>query len=340
MSKVTLRTIGQRLDISAMTVSKALRGSSDISETTRERVLAEARRLNYVPNLLARNLTRKRTKTVGFLFPDLRFDFAHRIVTGAKSVLGVHGYTCVIGLTSWNAEDERQELEMMLGQQVDAIICQPLTGSEEVYRSFARYGAKLIFVGNRLNVDGASWIAMDGEYAATTITNYLLGLGHRRIAIIVPDSVDRAAALRPRLEAYSKCLRSHGVGVDESLIIRHPTGHTASIIEGAARLMSLPSPPTAILGITDVIAFYVIEYLLKAGYRVPADVSVAGIDGCEVSRLEAVSLTTVVSEFEYMGRLAGEAALGSIDGTGKNSDRQLVRGTLQVGKTAGPLIER
>ena len=130
MPRTTQKTIAERLSLSTMAVSKAIRGHPDISPDTRKRVLEEARRLNYVPNLLARNLLRKQTKAVGFLFPDITHDFAARIVNGSKTVLADRDYWPLIGLTSWSRKQEEQEVRLMLGHLAEAIICQPLPGSE------------------------------------------------------------------------------------------------------------------------------------------------------------------------------------------------------------------
>lgn len=333
MAKVTLKTIGDRLNLSTMTVSKALRGGMDISEETRQRVLNEAKELKYVPNMLARNLLRQRTKIIGFLFPEIRFYVAHSVVSGAAEILEPQDFMSIIGLSTWSHAQERKELDMMLGQQVEGVICTPLAGNEAAYKKFLDYGGRLVFVGNCLDLPGTSWVALDGESAARQVGEHLLSLGHRRIGMVVPDTVEQAPALRPRFNVFRQLLAEQGIPLHDDLIGWHQTGSTDAITSAVDRLLEVNPRPTAIFCISDAIAYYVMHRLGQRGIRIPDDIAVAGVDGSEFSKLDMISLTTVAYDMNQLGRTAARCLLEQIEHDDTSSQREMLKGTLRVGRS-------
>ena len=311
-----------------MTVSKALRGNREISAEMRQRVLHEARRQRYVPNLLARDLSRQRTKIVGCLFPDLRHGEVHAVVSGIKSVLDPAGYLVMIGVTCWNRDQESREIETMLGRQVDGVICGPQAGNEVAYRELAKYGLPLVFVGNCLDIEEASWIGLDGRDAIMKLMKHLFLLGHRRIALVMPEDVEEFASEKPRVDGYREALRTHGLPFCQELLGYCPPGQEDGFAEKAEELMKLPVPPTAIIGISDAVAYVVMGQLMSLGYRIPEDVAVAGIGDFQMSASEMISLTTVTERSYEVGRLAAKRFLKSLESKAVNPLRQALRGNL------------
>lgn len=329
-AKITQKEIGRRLNLSVMTVSKALRGHPDISEGTRQQVLDEARRHHYVPNLLAKSLTRSRTKVIGFLFPDITFDFAHSIVCGAKSVLGGEDYLTIIGLTSWNVDEESREVDMMLGRQVDGIICQPVNRkSEETYRRVVECGIPLVFVGNGLKIPDANWVALDGYDAARCMMTHLFEQGHRRIAFVSPDVLNEDASLASRFEGYKDALTSQGLTIVPECIGLGRVGEASSIAEVTDRLMAWPDRPTAILTAVDAVGYQVMDRLIERGHRVPHDVAVAAMGGLSFSAYRMISLSTIDEGTSHIGELAARVMLDRLNDRPVSAE-MLVKGSLVV----------
>ncbi len=330
MARATQKSISDALNVSVMTVSKALRGAPDISEEMRKRVLAEARRHKYVPNLLARDLLNQRTKAIGFIFPDITYGYAQNIVDGAKSVLREKEYRTLIGLTSWSPKEEQQEVDLMLGRQVEGMICQPIPGSKETFQRIVDYGIPLVFVGDCLDIPQASWVGLDGKDACQKVMAHLYSLGHRRIGFIAPYSVEQSASLRPRLSAYKSFLCLHGIDVDPELICLSKLGSGKDIAPLTDKLMSVKNPPTAIVGISDAIAYLIMDRLMKKGYRIPEDVAVVGMGGISVSAYEMIALTTVEENTYQIGRCAAEILLQQLANKSVTPVRKLLRGSLII----------
>lgn len=328
---VTLRDIAERAKVTEQAVSRALRGHSNISLPTIRKVRKIANDLGYRPNLAARNLRSRGAKTVGFVFPDITFSYAQDIVEGARGVFEKFDYMGLVGLASWNAEREAKEVELLLGYQVQALICQPMVDSHAVYEKVVKTGTPIIFVANGLNVPGTGWVGLDGYDAGTKMMEHLLALGHRRIAFIGPDSTDKSLALRPILLAYNDALRQAGIPLDETLRFHSELGSGQSVRDIADQLLAIPSPPTAIFAVSDAIAYEVMGRLMQRGVRIPDEMSIAGIGGAAPSAMEMISLTTVMEDARQIGTMAAQSVLDLL----QDPDRPPARTQIQC-----PLIHR
>jgi LacI family transcriptional regulator len=131
---VTMKDIARDLGVSVVTVSKAMRGHSDISEETRQRVLKRARELNYYPNLAARALVTGKTYALGLVVPDLVHPFFAEVAQGLSSVLRHKNYSLLISSSEEDPRLERQELERLLSRGVDAIIIASTQSTVESFR--------------------------------------------------------------------------------------------------------------------------------------------------------------------------------------------------------------
>ena len=118
-----MKDIARDLGLSTVTISKVLRGHSDIGEETRKRVLKRMQELNYQPNLAARALITGRTWTVGLIVPDLLHPFFAQIAKAISAQIRGHGYGLIITSSEEDAELEQQEIEQLLARRVDVILC-------------------------------------------------------------------------------------------------------------------------------------------------------------------------------------------------------------------------
>ena len=333
---MTQKEIADKLNVSVMTVSKALRGHSDISTETTRKVLEIAERHAYVPNLLAKELLKRKSDVVGFIFPDITFDYAQRIMDGAKSVLKDHGYRTLIGLTSWSMEEEESEVDIMLQRKMDGIVCQPISDKSEHFKKVVANNRPLVFVGNRLEgCPGASWVGIDGVDATNKMLSHLFDLGHRRVAFVAPDNIESSRSMQPRLEAYRSFHATHGIPFDESLISLSNLGESTNIHTIVEEMLKLESPPTAILCASDVIAYGVMDSLMNMGMRIPEDVSVAGLYGLSMSGYEMISLTTIELDAKKIGRLAAEIIVRQIQNGKCSESVKLLKGKLVKRKSTG-----
>jgi len=124
-----MKDIAEDLGVSLMTVSKALRSHSDISEETRKRVLKRAQELDYRPNWIARSLVTRRTYMAGLVIPDLMHSFFAEVAKGVARRLEPHGYQIVISNTDESIEAEQRQIEMLVTRNVDGLIVATAQGA-------------------------------------------------------------------------------------------------------------------------------------------------------------------------------------------------------------------
>src|SRR5207248_6238575 len=144
--QTTMKRIASELGVSVTTISKVLNNHGDISEATRDRVLAKIEELGYQRNAVARSLTLRRTHTIGIVIPDLMHSFFVEIIQGIEPVASVRGFGLLLCSSGEDPKKERAELEMLRGRQVDGVVLASTHGSgnTEMLQQLARQGTAIV----------------------------------------------------------------------------------------------------------------------------------------------------------------------------------------------------
>ena len=225
--KETLVTISKRTGFAISTVSRVLNGQAEkyrISRKTVELILAEARRCDYTPSLLAKGLRMKRTNTLGLLIPQVSnpyfADIASAIIREARS----HGYTVMVVDTMENEENEQEGIRTMLSRRVDGIVAVPCGRTPDHLEKVNR-SVPVMLVDRSFERTSLPYVCTDNYRGGVEATRILLQRGHRRIACIqgVPHSMPN----RRRVQGYLDALRQ--AGLQEEAII---TGDAFSLENG------------------------------------------------------------------------------------------------------------
>lgn len=324
-SKVTSSTIAHLLGVSQATVSYVLSGQARkrrISEETTERVLEAARRLNYVPNRVARSLRLQRTAIIGVLFGDLKSDWPDRVMFGLRSVLAAKEYTPLFAAHHFNPEWEQHDLENLLQRNFEAILCVPMASSIETYRRILQHGVPLVFLGDTLeNMPEASFVAWDVEAAVRYEIGLLIKDGRRRIALVGGDAERKMH--RARRTAFIDAIREAGLPLKDEWIAWVPGGGD---IEGAVEGMFKDGAetPDAIFNAFDATVPRCQATLERLGVSDDA-VAVSGMDGWAVPRGIDDNPLRLRAPAEEIGRAAAQIAMELIEDPGKAPLSRLVK---------------
>jgi LacI family transcriptional regulator len=310
--RATIRDVAARAGVSHQTVSRVINESTNVSASTRERVLAAIEELNYVPNSIARGFSRNRTHSLGVVTDDISdFVFGH-IIAGAEAEARRRGYFLIIGSVERDA-DESSYLRIMLERRVEGFILVrpsvPFIG--EHLEAVQRAGVPFVLVGTS-RVPGVAVVESDNHRGGYQATRHLLELGHRRIATVVgpagwPPAIER-------LEGYREALGEFGVSPDAGL---EESAYDWGIEAGqaaTARLLARQRKFTALFAHCDLIALGAIACLREAGLRVPDDVSVVGFDDVPVAAVVDPPLTTVHQPVQEKGAFAAGLLLAHLTG--------------------------
>jgi len=323
--KVTIATIASETGLARSTVGFILNGQTRdrrIAAKTSRRVLAAARRLQYVPNDVARSLRRRRTGVIGVIFAHLREHWAERAVLGMRSVLDPADYVPFITTHQSDRHWQQREIQTLLGRQVEAIICMPLAEDLDAYRMVMERGVPLVFLGDYLNeMPQVSFAAWETGSAARAALRHLLGLGRRRIAYIGWD--DPRPMRQAPFAAYREALREARLEFREDWVVR--LGHGNLPTRRVAGMFTRKGPrPDAVMARTDAYGVAALSVLEKRGIRVPGDVAIIGMDDLPGSDFPGVGLSTMVFPAEEVGRKAAQIALELIQTPAKAPIRRLI----------------
>ena len=332
----TIKDVARLAGVSPATASQALNGRPRVNSGTRQRVVDAATKLRYAPNLHGRRLARRRAESIAVVqgrnMATVFSDSFYRVVLGgvAETTQG-RGYSLVI-TPALRAGVTRGDLLRMLGHgAVDGAL---VVGVLEEDWLFALRDRRVPIVLVDTYMPGAELPAVVPDYrdGARLATEHLLGLGHRRVALL------GAAVTYPfgweTHEGYSEALAAGGVGYDPALVRRGEIGVQAATA-ATASLLGMPEPPSAVFAVTDAMAIGALRAARERGHRVPGDLAVVGMDDIEVSAYTEPPLTTVRVAKEEMGRLAAERLIALIEGEHPTPTVRSVTGELIIRESCG-----
>lgn len=318
-----MRRIAGELGVSVMTVSKVLNNHGDISEATRNRVLAKIEELGYQRNAVARSLTLRRSHTIGIVIPDLMHSFFVEIIGGIEPVASVRGYGLLLCCSGEDPVKERAELEMLRSRQVDGIVLASAPGSEndDLLRGLTGLGTGLVMIDrdDHPKVD-CHRVLTDDERVGVLATSHLVDLGRKAIAHI--GGLDIAHAKR-REQGWRDTLKARGITPPADWYVQ--AGFMDSDgYRGMKRLLSVRPPIDAVFAVNDPTAIGAMKAIWEAGLRVPDDIAVVGVGDIAMSDLFRVPLTTVGWSRKDQGLHAAELLLNGLDNEEKVAPRRII----------------
>jgi DNA-binding LacI/PurR family transcriptional regulator len=330
MVRPTLEDVASCAGVSRALVSLALRGSTRVSAESRRRVRAAAADLGYRPNVMARNLASRRSRTIGLLLNDLHNPWFAEVSEGTEHVAAENGYRVLISSGRGRRKSEEDALESFLELRADGIVLAgPRVGASSVEK--AARELPIVVVGRTMRTPRVDTVVNDDRLGANLVVRHLVELGHRAIAHI--DGGGGAGA-RPRRRGYEESMRALGLAAE--IRVLHGDFTDVAGVEAAQRLLDSGDMPTAVFAGNDLSAAGVLDRLEDAGLRIPEDVSLVGYDNTFLAALHHMSLTTVDQPREAMGRLAMTALLERIEGGRAEPVRHVVPPSLVVRRTSGP----
>jgi LacI family transcriptional regulator len=313
--------------VSVATVSRALNGKGPVRAGTREQVLAAVARLGYVPHSAARSLSTRRTMSIGVLLPDMHGEFFSELVRGIDLAARRAGYHVLVSGSHSDPAETAALLQTLHGRVDGLILMTPGLGGDWLHDALPRRLPVVL-----LNDDGATGrhdsLRIDNRLGARLAVDYLIGLGHRRIAFIAGPAGNSDAA--ERLHGYRQALAEVGIASEAALELAGDFGEESGLRAGAA-IVGLAAPPTAVFAANDAMAIGCLAAMREHGLRVPADVSLVGFDDIPIARYVTPPLTSVRVPIAELGTRAMERLLSAVDGKAAHERRQeLVPTTLVV----------
>ncbi len=313
---VRIRDVAKKLNLSITTVSRALDGYDDVAERTRQLVIRAAQEMGYTPNRAARQLRRKHAETIGYIMPSPKPVFSDAFLSEFVSGLGdeaaLHNYDMLIAVAKPDSSEERAAYQRWVQSgKVDGLVLNRIRLND--WRVQYLTEQKIPFVCLERSMDPFEFfgVEMDSYSAFLDLTNYLVGLGHRRIAYI-GGGVDLKIE-HDRSAGYLAGLTAAGIPISPELIVQGDLTAEGGY-RAADQLLTLVNAPTAIMCINDPTAIGAIHAAHDLGLYVGNDVAISGFDGVADAAHMLPPLTTVEQTVYSVARLLAKILFAQLVG--------------------------
>ena len=312
---ITIKDIARALNLSVSTVSKALRGSHEISEVTKKQVMAYAREHNYKPNPIAQSLKRGRSKSIGIIVCNIDNNFFSQAINGIESVARQKDYNVIITQSQESYEREVANSEHLSSRSVDGLIISLSAETKKVDHliKLNQKGLPMVFF-DRVTDEIATHKVIANNYkGAYEATRHLLQQGFRRIAQIT--SSNSLSITFERLEGYKKALEDAGLKPDSKYIkfVQHGGMIPEETRQALTELLQLKNRPDAIFTASDRLSTTTLSLLRKMEIAVPQEVALVGFTNSISADIFHPSLTSVVQPALEMGQQATELLIQLIE---------------------------
>ncbi len=322
---VRLKDIARDLNLSKMTISKVLRGQTDVSADTKARVLQRAKELNYRPNTTARTLRTGQTFMIGMVVPAIGETYLAEIAEGIDQVIQPAGYGLMVCPSQQDPKNEQRVVELMLSRQVDAILVAPM---EENAPFFERLGKNqtvpLILLNRRLSVTGENFVGINEQEVGRVACEHLLATGCKRIGYLRGP---RTPVGDNRYLGYREALTNAGHSFHQELVIDAMGSDCPDYkrgFEGMLKLLTVRGRPDGVMAYSDFMAVGAIDAALSRNVKIPEGMAFVGCGNDATVCEMRVPLSSVDMPGEEVGQRAARMALRLIANPGKTENRKIL----------------
>ena len=305
-SVATIKEVAALAEVSQMTVSRVLNDQSAVRESTRKKVQAAIRQLNYRPNVMARKVAGRSGMFIGLIYRNPSYGYLSEFLLGALNTCRELGHYLLVEepfLDHDMVDLEKLEKRFLDTSIQSLIVVPPLSEDPKLIDILKRSGISFVCVSPKPEDFGNPSVGMDDRSAAREMTEYLMSVGHERIAVITGPIDHKGSDLR--FEGFVNARTAAGQPIDEKLVTRGDFTYLSGM-ESAAKLIAMENPPTAIFASNDDMAAGAIAAAHRAGLRVPEDISIAGFDDTQNASSIWPPLTTIRQPIREMARTAIE----------------------------------
>ena len=336
MKKVTLKDIAEVVGVSPSTVSRALANLPGVSEELRQKIKDIAKEMGYIPDMAAKGLKTRQTKTVGIIIPDITNPFFTAFLKGVDSVFFSRGYKFIIGNTDETPEREKVYIEWFLSHGVDGIISAPSEYRnkelKKIYRNVVKLDVPLIFFDRVITPmeNSVDIVKIDNEAAVKECLEYLKDMGHKEIGILLGKkgmfTMDR------REKAFIENIKKLKLKTKSDWILKDlfPEWEAYEIIK---TFLKRRKKPTAVILANQSLAITFLKVASDLKIRIPDDISVITFDDAIENEFYNPPITAIRQPAENMGKISATVLLGRIEGDRSKPSKILLKTELIIRKS-------
>ena len=339
MSRVTIKDIARKLNVSATTVSNALNDKPGVGKSARKEIQDLARAMGYQPNYFAKGLVSRQSYAIGLVITNITDPFYPELALGVQEKAEESGYSTMLFNTNHNQESQETIIRMLGAKGVDGIILSTVHHDDPAIDLLDEMEMPYVLVNRMIlnprkagHIDSVTLDNYTGSHQAAT---HLCRLGHTRIAVIAGD-MDASTAIT-RTSGAMAAFKEWGISIPDNWFV--DCGYTKDrAFTAAQKILTCSAPrPTAILAQDDNMALGVREAAYAAGLRIPEDLALVGFNDISFASLIGIELTTIRQDQHHMGMTCAEILIKKLQDPKRRElcNNVLIQTELVIRKSCG-----
>ncbi len=311
MNHITQKDIADRLNVTRITVSKALRDHPDISDEMKKKVHKAVKEMGYTPNLVAKQLTTRKTLTLGIVVPDLENSFFSYVIDSIIDGAAERNYHVMLTVSRENEATERRNIENLIGMRVDGLLVNvsQSTSDPEIFEYIRKFNTPLVFFDRAIERLGFTTVVFNDKQGTIDAIDEVVWAGYTRIAHFAGYASLNIG--RERCEGYKTALIQNGLPIKNEWIIEG--GY--ELEDGYKAFMKLYETgvlPEIILAVNDRVALGAYKAIRNLGLDIPSDVGIIGYGFSETAQFFSPSLAIINQDPRKMGHIAVNTLIDEI----------------------------
>lgn len=307
INKPTMRDVAKQANVSVATVSRVINGLGGYSKDTEELVKKVIKEMNFEANAIARSLSVKSSKIIGVLLPETDTGVFVEVLRGIEKTARENGYSVIICNTGKEGMRTLEYLKVLLANQVAGIIYGSSPLFDKCFELMESSHVPCVLALTLTYKYQIPYVKVDDKLGVYDATNYLIQMGHKKIAFISGSYNDPIAGV-PRIEGYISALSDNGIALNENIIKYGDFGYESGRL-CMEQLLAGDDKFTAVFAASDDMAVGAMNVLHSRGIMIPEDISVMGYDNTIASRISYPNLTTLAQPLALIGQTSTEKLL-------------------------------
>ncbi|RHW36217.1 LacI family transcriptional regulator [Lysinibacillus yapensis] len=322
MGRITINDVAKEASVSKSTVSQFLNNRYEyMSEETRGKIAKAIEKLNYQPNIVARSLKQKSTKTIGVIVANIVHTFSTHIINQLEMHFHEQGFNIMVCNAGDEPKREREHIEMLIAKQVDGIIAFPTGGNIDLYKRLYESRFPIVFIDRKIDSLPIPSVLLDNLLASSMAVDAFVKKGYKQIAIIT-NSIDQPITPRiERLAGFKEALEKQGLPITEQHIKAVPVDEVQETIE----MLMKDIKPDAILAANDRVLIELLRYVRKKGLKIPQDLGVIGIDEVPYASFFEPPISTIEQPADQIALQASTILVKQISNQYESNSQSIYR---------------
>jgi len=333
-----LKKVAELAEVSIATVSRVINDAHNVNPNTKAKVLTAIKKLDYYPNRVAQRLRNsgRKNKLLGLVLPDIQNPFYVDVVRGVEEFAYENDFAVMIGNFGQDKKKEKLYLEILQSEEVDGFIVAPFHDEDKNIKQIISKGFTVVCIDRGLTDANVDVVKVDNENGAFMAIEYLISLGHTKIAHItgrhdIPTTYER-------ITGYEKAMKKYNIEIDDNLIKSKKSDYESGV-QLMKELLDLSDPPTAVFTGNNLLTLGALETIHNRGYNIPQDISIIGFDDMYWSNSLNPPLTAVRQSGYDIGKRAGELLLQRIQDPMRSNSNVILNTELIVRKSCRNINE-